>query len=122
MGKYYKAWYITLHAVGVLYAVFSNVQYFKSAIRISQANQKTCTNVSQTTNKTEKNCFLRYRIGCRLGPVEAAPALFALATPPPGLVESLAFGSPAFMSGLIVPWMSGAGVGCNSSVCATPPR
>jgi len=58
LGKYYKAWYITLHAVGVLYAVFSNVQYFKSAIRISQANQKTCTNVSQTTNKTEKNCFL----------------------------------------------------------------
>ena len=61
-------------------------------------------------------------LNLRTGLLEVVAVLFALATPPPGLVESLAFGSPAFMSGLIVPWMSGAGVGCNSSVCATPPR
>ena len=42
--------------------MFSNAKYFKSAIRISQANQKTCTNVSCITCKIEKNCFLRCQV------------------------------------------------------------
>ena len=50
--------------------MFSNVKYFKSAIRISQANQKTCTNVSWVTYKIEKNCFLRCQVEAPLRVVQ----------------------------------------------------